>query len=111
MGLFKKISDYFNSADSVDQAGYWVYLRCNKCDELLRVRINLNNDLSIIYDDPRGLIYFTRKTIVGNRGCFQRIGIELTFNHKRKLIDRQISGGDFIERDEFLVGESNQSKG
>ena len=108
MSLFKKISEYFSSSDDIDEAGYWVYVRCNKCQEPLKSRINLHHDLSVDYDGPKGQSYFSRKTIVGSSGCFQRIEIELTFNHKRKLVDREISGGKFIEQEEYLAGENQQ---
>ncbi len=103
MNLLKRISDFFDSSAAVDEAGYWVYVRCNKCQEDLKARVNLHNDLSIRYDEPGGPSYFCRKMIVGSSGCFQRIEIELTFNQKRKLIKREISGGIFIEKEEFLA--------
>ena len=110
MSVLKKISEYFNSEGSIDQAGYWVYVRCNKCQESLEVRVNLQHDLSVDYDGPKGQSYFSRKTIVGSSGCFQRIEIELAFNHKKKLINREISGGTFIGEDEFLAEDTNREK-
>ena len=107
MSLFKKITEYFSSPSIVDDAGYWVYVRCNKCHEPLKSRVNLHHDLSVDYDGPQGQSYFTHKTIVWKSGCFQRIEIELTFNHKRKLINREISGGRFIDKDEFLASREN----
>ena len=104
MSLFRKISDYLKSPSDVDEAGYWVYVRCNRCHEPLGVRVNLHHDLSVDYDGPKSQSYYSRKTIVGRSGCFQRVEIELTFNHKRKLINREISGGTFIEKEEYLAG-------
>ena len=105
MGLFKKLSGFFRSPGGADAAGYWVYVRCNKCQETLKTRINLNRDLTVDYEGPHGQSYFTRKTIVGSSGCFQRIEIELTFNTQRKLMDREISGGLFIDEDDYLASE------
>ena len=109
MSLIKKISDYFTSPSNADEAGYWVYLRCNKCNEPLKVRVNLNHDLSVDYDGPKGQSYFSRKTVVGRTGCFQRIEIELTFNQKRKLTNSEVAGGTYIEVDEYLAGVANQA--
>ena len=109
MSLFKKISDYFTSPSSADEASYWVYVRCNKCNEPLKVRVNLHHDLSVDYDGPKGQSYFSRKTIVGRTGCFQRIEIELTFNQKRKLTNREVAGGIFIDEDEYLAEVANQA--
>ena len=55
MSLFKKISEYFSTTSMVDEAGYWVYVRCNKCQEPLKSRVNLHHDLSVDYDGPKGL--------------------------------------------------------
>jgi hypothetical protein len=109
MSLFKKISEYFSTPSMVDEAGFWVYVRCNKCHEPIKSRVNLHHDLSVDYDGPKGQSYFSRKTIVGSSGCFQRIEIELTFNHKRKLANREISGGTFIEKEEYLALEKQTS--
>ena len=106
MGLFKRISDYFSSPGIYDEAGYWIYLRCERCNENLRVRVNLNHDLSVDYEDKKGQSYYCRKTIVGRSGCFQRIEVELTFDSKRKLTSREISGGTLIDEDEYFKGEN-----
>ena len=101
MGLIEKISNYFSSAHSADKAGYWVYVRCNRCGETLRARVNLYNDLSVDYQGRKDQIYHCSKTLVGRQGCFQRIEIKLSFDRNRKLIERDISGGIFIEADEY----------
>ena len=101
MSLFDKISEYFRSSNAVDEDGYLIYVRCNRCNEPLRIRVNLRHDLSIDYDAPKDQSYFCRKILVGSSGCFERIEIELTFNHKKKLVTRDISGGTFINKEEF----------
>jgi len=42
--------------------------------------------------------YFIRKVLIGDKYCFERIEVELTFDGSRKLVDRQISGGEFIDQ-------------
>jgi len=105
MSLFKRFSDYFSSQSSVDEAGYWVFVRCDRCQEPFGVRVNLHHDLSVDYDGKKDQSFHSRKTIVGRKGCFQRIEVELTFDQKRRLIDREITGGIFIEEDEYLAEE------
>ena len=101
MSLFDRLSEYFRSSNNIDEDGYMVYVRCNRCKEPLRVRVNLRHDLSINYDAPKDQSYFCRKTLVGRSGCFERIEIELTFNEKKKLVTREISGGTNINKEEF----------
>jgi hypothetical protein len=105
MSLLEKISKYLSSSSGGDDAGYLVYVRCNRCDEPLRARVNLHNDLSVDYQGRKGKTYHCRKTLVGRQGCFQRIEIELSFDGNRKLIERDISGGTFIEVDEYSAGD------
>lgn len=100
MGLIEKISKFFTSSNITNEAGYWVYVRCNQCDEPLCARVNLYNDLSVKYQGSKGQTYHCRKTLVGRQGCFQRIEIELSFDRNRKLMERDISGGTFIEVEE-----------
>lgn len=84
---------------------YWVYVLCNRCNEKLRTTVNLSNDLSIRYgESDADDTYFTRKTIIGRDLCFQPIEVELTFDRKRNLIDRQIQGGRFITEEEYEQG-------
>ena len=106
MSILDKLSQLISPSSRTDEAGYWVYVRCNKCGEKLRTRVNLYNDLSIEYDDRgNAASYFCRKTVVGSKGCFQRLDLVLKFDSKRKLIEREISGGTFIEEDEYFQDE------
>ena len=105
MSLLEKISKYLSSSSSGDENVYWVYVRCNRCDEPLRSRVNLYNDLSVDYQGRKGKTYHCRKTLVGRQGCFQRIEVELSFDSNRKLIERSISRGTFIEADEYSTGD------
>ena len=101
MNLLERISKLFSTSSSRDEAGYWIYVCCDRCGETVGARINLYNDLSIDYEGEKGETYLCRKTIVGRQGCFQRVEIELRFDRNRKLIEREISGGIFVEAEEF----------
>ena len=108
MGLFDRISKLFSSSSSEDKDAYWVYVCCDRCGEKLSSRINLNNDLSVEYGGENGQSYHCRKTIVGRTGCFQRIEVHLNFDKNRKIADRQISGGEFIEANNYNLEEKKQ---
>lgn len=99
MSFLKKFSGYFKSTVDEDSSGYSVFVRCGKCGESLKTRIDLEHDLSTLYGEPGDQAFFTRKTMVGSSGCFQRIEIEIGFNQQRRPVSREISGGFFIDPD------------
>jgi hypothetical protein len=47
------------------------------------------------------------KTLVGNRLCFERIEVTLTFDENRRLLDRDITRGEFITRQEYEAALQN----
>jgi hypothetical protein len=81
---------------------HMIFVRCSKCGETIEARIDLRNDLSIQYgDDGEADYFYTRKSLVGSSLCFERVEIELTFDDDRKLIGRNITGGEFLSEEEF----------
>ncbi len=103
MGIFKKLSGMFSTPGRNEGVSYWYSVQCNRCGEHIRARVDLRNDLSVLYGDEAAANagasegYYTRKVIIGENLCFQKIEIELTFDKNRKVIDRKISGGVFLE--------------
>lgn len=98
MGFFRKLGGLFSAKPAEDQVSYYIKVKCNRCGEEIQARINLYNDLSIEYDDSGNTSgYICRKIIVGGQRCYQPIDVSLTFDSKRKLVDKQITGGQFVE--------------
>jgi len=83
--------------------GYPIYVVCDRCGEYLTTRIDKANDLSIEYgDNPRQDTYFCRKLLVGERPCYEKIEVELTFDDNKKLVEKTIQGGSFITEETYL---------
>ena len=98
MGFFKKLGSYFSSKPLEEQTSYYIKVKCNRCGEVILARINLFNDLSIEYDDSGGTSgYICNKVIVGSQHCYQPIDVSLVFNPKRQVVDKHITGGQFVE--------------
>lgn len=85
------------SSGSTGDVGIYYYIRCDRCGEVIQVRINPHNDLSQ-NDDGSG--FFVRKTIVGNR-CYSRIEAELLYDRNRNLADSVIGGGTLTDREAY----------
>lgn len=99
MGLFKSLGNIFRSAAKPATPFYTLQVRCMRCGEEIQAQVNLHNDLSPSYDDEQ-TSYYCRKVLIGDQGlCFQRIEVELKFDANRKLINRQIQGGQFIDEE------------
>lgn len=77
---------------------YTFKVRCKRCGEIIEGRLNLNNDLSIDYED--GTNYVGRKVLIGGSNlCFQQIETTFKFSAEKKLLSREISGGEFVEEE------------
>ncbi len=99
MSFFKRIGHMFSGPQRMDDPSFWFTVQCKRCGEKIRGRVDMRNDLSQQYDEEEGKTpYFTRKVVMGSGSlCFQQIEVELTFDENRKLINRQIQGGDFVD--------------
>ena len=106
MSFLERIKSLF-SAPSGDQRAYWVYVRCEKCGEILQGRVDLYNDISIQYGEgAEGTSYYCRKVFVGSKRCYRPIEVELTFDKNRRLMNQEIKGGEFVSEEDYLESVS-----
>lgn len=98
MGFLKKLGELFGGSGKPGEMATWVTVKCHRCGEIIQARIDLRNELSAQYDEDGQTTYFCRKELMGDNGlCFQRIEIELTFDANRRLLQREIRGGSFVD--------------
>jgi len=94
MDLLKKI---FGGPPARPEKRYFIFtVKCLRCGEVIEGRVDLDNDLSVEYAED-GESFHARKVLMGENKCFQRIEVELTFSSGRKLISKQVSGGEFLQ--------------
>ena len=106
MSWLKKIGSLFSSSGS--SRNYWFYVKCDHCHEILKGRIDLLNHLSIHYgESSKTNTYFCRKVLIGSSRCYKPIEGEFSFDASKKLVDRQISGGEFVTEEEYLSFQSS----
>lgn len=108
MSVLKKITSLFSSESSErDKDALWLYVRCDRCGEKIKTRIDLLRDLTPRYgEDGDVKSYFLRKVLVGSQGCFQPIEVRLTFDARRNVLSQEITGGHFITEEEYEKTES-----
>jgi hypothetical protein len=99
MDIIRQIRDWMVAPSlSAGGASQVLKVRCNRCGEVLPVRINMMNDLSVEYND-RGDVtgYFCRKVAQGKGMCFQTVEIDLTYGPARVLVNHMIQGGTLVK--------------
>lgn len=94
MGFLKNL--FSGETAKPDKRNYVFQVKCNRCGEIIEGRVDLNNDLSIEYEDNHEVLY-VRKGLMGSGRCFQQINVELKFSSTKAVIDQQIQGGTFVE--------------
>jgi hypothetical protein len=93
MKLLQKL--FGGSPASSQKQDYTFSVKCLRCGEIIEGRVDLNNDLSVEYE-TNGDVYHARKTLMGKNRCFQRMEVELKFTPSRELLERHITGGEFV---------------
>jgi hypothetical protein len=72
-------------------------VRCKRCGELIEGRINIFNDPSVEYGEDGKASYFCRKVLMGAGKCYQQIEVTFRFDDARKVLERSVSGGEFVD--------------
>lgn len=84
-----------------DASSYWIYVRCRRCGEPLRSRVNLMNDPSLADD---GETWIVRKGVIGSGKnlCFQTVEVTLRFDAKKqKVIESEVVSGELLTAEEY----------
>jgi hypothetical protein len=101
MDFFKRLfgGGGARSASSSDKDGLYYYVKPNGCTEIVRVRINVNNDLSL-EDDGKG--YFVRKSVRGTTyKCTRTAELLLSYDSNRRLQNTEIEGGTLVTLEDY----------
>ncbi len=85
--------------------GVYYYVRCDRCGERLRLRVDPYWDLGSA--DGGGFV--VTKRLVGQK-CFRPIEVTLTFDDRRVETERDITGGKFITAEEYGAEEAGDSE-
>ena len=87
---------------------FWIHVRCGRCSEAIRVRVDRRYDLVSELRDPGepGPAYTVHKDIVGAR-CFQRIAVDLAFDTRLEVVERRITGGEWLTEAEYAAAATS----
>jgi hypothetical protein len=102
MDIFKRLfggggSGASGNRSSGDPNGLYFYVKPNGCDEIVRVRIDRNNDLSLDDDNKS---YVVHKLARGTK-CFQTVEVDLYFDQNRRLVNSELQHGVMVTEDDY----------
>jgi hypothetical protein len=86
----------FRGVSSKPEKRYYTFnVKCSRCGEIIEGRVDLDNDLSVEYENQSDT-YFCHKVLMGKERCFQRVEVTFKFAQDRTLIEQEAKGGEFI---------------
>ena len=94
------------AGQSVDR-GLYRYVRCNRCQDVVRVRINMANEVSEISDEPEedpdvsrpanpAARYAVTKGVVDSK-CFRPMRLTILFDGRRRELESSVEGGEVVD--------------
>ncbi len=94
MGFLKNL---FGGTPAKPEKHYYTFkVKCNRCGEIIEGRVDLDNDLSVEYEDNRE-VFYVHKGLLGSGRCFQQIEVDIKFSSTKAVIEESAQGGTIVE--------------
>jgi len=88
--------------------GLYRYVRCNRCKDVVRVRINMANEVSELSDEPEedggGITatnpaarYAITKGVVDSK-CFRPMRLTILFDGRKNELEASVPGGEMVDQ-------------
>jgi hypothetical protein len=98
MSIFKKFIQSFSSPRLSGGKFYDFSVKCKRCGEVIQGQVNVDNEPSLEFGDKGKSFYVCRKVMMGSGSCFQQIEVVFKFDESRRVLEHQITGGEFVEK-------------
>lgn len=76
---------------------YSFSVKCRRCGEIIHGQVNVNNEPSLEIDENGKAFYTCRKVLIGSGHCFERIEVTFKFDETRRVLIKQVTGGEFVD--------------
>lgn len=109
MEFFKKLFGGGGGAGNGggDRAGLYFYIQPKGCDEIVRVRIDTNNDLSLADDNST---YWVHKVVRGSTyKCNRSAELDLFFGSDRRLQNTDVKNGALVTKEDYESWVASQA--
>lgn len=100
MVIWEALKRAFGLGDEPRDNGLYYYVRCDRCQDRVKVRISPSSELQQEFDDTGVRGYAVRKVVIDQR-CFRPIELRLRFDAARRETAREIEGGTLLTREAF----------
>lgn len=98
--------------------GLYVYIRCDRCQDVVQVRINPFNELSELSDEddegvenPRSsnpnARFVVTKGVVDAK-CYRPMRLTMLFDGRRRELDRSIEGGTSVDHEAWEAAQASR---
>lgn len=107
MDFLRKLLGGGAGAPGRGDIGLYFYIRPRGCQEVVRVRIDPNNDLSL-EDDNRS--YFVRKSVRGTTyKCTRSAELYISFGADRRVREIEVMDGEQVSEEDYTAWVATQS--
>ena len=85
-----------------DEWGMLYYVRCRKCGEVLRIRLDRRWDLQQEFEGSGDVVsgYTATKEVMGTQ-CFNMMHVEITFDTGYREKSKEVRGGEFVTLEDY----------
>ena len=108
------------AGQSVDR-GLYRYVRCNRCRDVVRVRINMSSEVSEISDEPEedggvsrpenpAARYAVTKGVVDSK-CFRPMRLTILFDGRRRELESSVDGGTVVDEAAWNAARASRQPG
>lgn len=105
VGILEQLRRLFTFGALGDEADVtYLYLRCKRCGEPLRVRVRRSYEFSQVFDERTDDVvgFELHKEIVGSR-CNRLIRVHIRLDRGRNEVSREAENADFLTPDEYAA--------
>jgi hypothetical protein len=100
MGLLDGLRQWFVGATGEDRYAMYIYVRCQKCGEKVRLRMDRRFDLEQEFGETLVSGYVANKDIMG-RKCYNLIRVHIEYDQYFRPKSHEVTGGQLITKAEY----------
>jgi hypothetical protein len=87
-----------------DAHAFYYFVRCDKCGEVIRVRLDRRSSFEQQFSESGGddvVGFRVRKEVMGSGNCFKMMSLEIGFDRGYHEAKKTVRGGTFVTKAEY----------